>query len=604
MTLPVDHLTTAESDDDQRKLQARIKQAVVMMVDDEVGVLDMLEASLRKRGYRQFIKLDQPIQTLEYIKQEQPDVLLLDLEMPGVDSFDILMAIRANDDTRALPVIMLSSNSNPASNSRAWKFGVTELLTKPIDATELALRLRNSLTIKAYQDQLAYYDTLTRLPNRKLFIERVERAINNARQQQQAICVLSIAIDRFQQINDSFGLKTGDTLLQRIATRLMNTLRSDDSVFSLYGAGLISQIARSGGDEFSILLTDQDEMKGVRQLADKLLDNVRRPFDIEGNEIFVTASIGIASFPKNGDKADVLLRHADAACAYSKRLGRDGYSVYSPAINVMSRKMMDLETALRRALSKDEMRLHYQPKIHASTGKLVGVEALLRWYREDGTLVSPQQFIPIAETTGLIVPIGEWVISEACRQNSVWQQAGLEALKVSVNVSGHQFRKRGFASIIESALSQSGMAADKLMIELTESMLTGDVDRHVRILADIKAMGAGLSIDDFGTGYSSLSYLSRFPIDELKIDRSFITNVPDSTQEAAIVKAIIVMAKSLNLDVVAEGVESNEQLEFLQALDCDIIQGYFYNRALPADELFEFAKEWCPRDDSNVRPSA
>ena len=592
MTLPVDHLTTAETEDDQRKLQSRIKHALIMMVDDDASILDMLETSLRKRGYRQFIKLDNPALALARIKQEQPDVLLLDLEMPDIDSFDVLIAIRANEETRSLPVIMLSSNSNPASNSKAWKHGVTELLTKPIDATELALRLRNSLTIKAYQDQLAYYDTLTRLPNRKLFIERVERAISAARHSQRSLCVLSIAVDRFQQINDSFDLKVGDAVLQRVATRLMNTLRGDSDVYGQYGEGVISQIARSGGDEFSILLTDQDGLEKVKRLADTLLDNVRRPLNIDDNEILVTASIGIASFPTNGDRADVLLRHADAACAYSKRLGRDGYSIYSPAINMMSRKKMNLETALRRALAKDEMRLHYQPKVHAVTGRLIGMEALLRWYRDDGSLINPQQFIPIAEATGLIVPIGEWVINEACRQHSIWQQQGLTDLKVSVNVSGHQFRKSSFASIIESALRASSMDANTLMIELTESMLTGDVDRHVRILEDIKAIGAGLSIDDFGTGYSSLSYLSHFPIDELKIDRSFIMHVPDSVQQSAIVRAIIIMAQSLNLDVVAEGVESKEQLDFMRELDCDIIQGYFFNRPLPADEFLAYAKRY------------
>jgi diguanylate cyclase (GGDEF)-like protein len=589
MTLPVDYMSTLGRDEDQRKLHSRLKQALIMMVDDEPIVMDILETFLEERGYHQFIKVDQSELAIETIKREEPDILLLDLKMPKVNGFDILEGIRRDDDIKFLPVIVLTSSTDPANKLKALELGATEFLAKPVDASELALRLRNSLTIKAYQDQLAYYDTLTRLPNRKFFIERVERAIQHA-EVSQTLAVMSIAVDRFKQINDSFGLKIGDALLQHIATRLMNVLRKLDDTINQDDANIIRKLARSGGDEFSVLLSNTADVDHVENFVIQLQNSLHEPFDIDGNEIFVTASIGVAKYPVDAEETDVLLKQADAACACAKKSGRDSYQLYSPAINAMSREVMGLEIGLRRALEKNQLALHYQPKISIDTGEIMGMEALLRWYKDDGTLIPPDQFIPIAEETGLIIPIGAWVLHEACRQNSEWQQLGIEGLKVSVNVSGHQFRKAGFAKVIEQTLANTGMDAKYLVIELTESMLTGDTDRHIRILNSIKSLGAGLSIDDFGTGYSSLSYLSRFPIDELKVDRSFILDVPKSPQDSAIVKAIIAMAQSLCLSVVAEGVEDEAQVEFLRSLDCDIIQGYFYSRPLPADDFYAFVK--------------
>jgi diguanylate cyclase (GGDEF)-like protein len=589
MTLPVDYIGTLGSDDDQRKLHSRLKQAVIMMVDDEPIVMDILETFLEEKGYHQFIKVDQSELAIDTIKREEPDILLLDLKMPKVNGFDILDSIRRDNDIKFLPVIVLTSSTDPANKLKALELGATEFLAKPVDASELALRLRNSLTIKAYQDQLAYYDTLTRLPNRKLFIERVERAIHHA-DPAQTLAVMSIAVDRFKQINDSFGLKVGDALLQQIATRLMNVLRQLDNTHDQEKADVIRKIARSGGDEFSVLLTEAADVSRVEGITVQLQDSLREPFDVDSNEIFVTASIGVANYPTDAGETDVLLKQADAACAFAKKSGRDNYQLYSPAINAMSREVMGLETALRRALEKQQLSVYYQPKISIATGEIMGMEALLRWFQEDGKFIPPDLFIPIAEETGLIIPIGEWVLHEACRQNSEWQQQGIEGLKISVNVSGHQFRKAGFASIIEKTLASTGMDAKYLVVELTESMLTGDTDRHIRILNAIKELGAGLSIDDFGTGYSSLSYLSRFPIDELKIDRSFIIDVPKNPQDSAIVKAIIAMAQSLHLSVVAEGVEDEAQVEYLQTLDCDIIQGYYFSRPLPAADFYAFMK--------------
>jgi diguanylate cyclase (GGDEF)-like protein len=590
MTLPVDYIATLGLGDDQRKLHSRLRQAVIMLADDDLEVISTLEAFLKAEGYHLFVKVNRSVDVIETIKSEEPDILLLGFEC---DDFNVLDAIRRDDDLKMLPIIIVtpSSDSSHAANKlKALMLGATEYLAKPIEACDLSLRLRSVLTAKAYQDQLAYYDTLTRLPNRKLFIERVERALYQRQDAVDMLSVMSIAVDRFKQINDSFGFKVGDTLLQRIATRLMNVLRDNDRLSDYDDSIIIRNIARSGGDEFSVLLSNNVDIKFVKSIAEQFLKVLREPFDIEGNEIFVTASIGVASYPDDGVETDTLLREADAACAFAKRSGRDTFQLYSPTINALSRERMSLESGLRRAIEKEQLSVYYQPKIALDTGKIMGMEAILRWCREDGSWVSPDQFIPVAEETGLIVAIGEWVLKEACRQNSEWQQQGLGDLKISVNVSGHQFRKIGFVSLIENTLATTGLDPKYLIVELTESMLTGNIDRHIRILEAIKTMGAGLSIDDFGTGYSSLSYLSRFPIAELKIDRSFLLDIPDNRHDTAIVNAIIAMAHSLNLSVVAEGVEGEAQVDFLRDAGCDIIQGYYFSKPLSADDFVDFIK--------------
>lgn len=588
MTLPVEYITELNSDDDRIELFSRLKSALIMMVDDEPIVMDVLETFLDEEGYNNCIKIDQSPLAIEAIKREKPDILLLDLKMPDVDGFDILNMIRLDDEIKLLPVIVLTSSSDPANKLKALELGATEFLPKPIDASELALRLRNSLMVKAYQDQLAYYDTLTKLPNRKLFIERVEQRVNLP--QQQPFVVMTIAVDRFKQINDSLGLKAGDALLQKIAYRLVKILRNLSKNKAHNEEDFIKSVARSGGDEFSILLVEEAQVDSIDYVVEEVLSSLRQPFEVEEGEVFITASVGVALYPEDGAETNTLLRQSAAASAHAKKSGRDSFSFYTSEISTLSREKHGLETALRRAMEREELLLFYQPKVDISTGRVVGSEALLRWYREDESYVPPDKFIPIAEETGLIIPIGEWVLHEACRQNSLWHSQGFDSLKVSVNVSGHQFRKRGFSAVIKEALTNTRMLPDRLILELTESMLIGNIDRNVQILEDIKEFGAGLSIDDFGTGYSSLSYLSRFPIDELKIDRSFIMDVPESPNDSAIVRAIVAMADSLELSVVAEGIENEKQLNFLQAMNCNIIQGYYYSRPLPADEFLEFVK--------------
>ncbi|MFA7555827.1 MAG: EAL domain-containing protein [Spongiibacteraceae bacterium] len=600
MTFPIDYITALESDDDQRRLYSRLKAAAIMIVDDQPELMRVVERYLLAEGYCHVHKSTQLSALIEQIRQHDPDLLLLCLNTGSgsggveADSFGLLRAIRADTQVRFLPVIVLLPEASSADKLTALELGAADFISEPIDASELSVRVRNSLMIKAYQDQLAYYDSLTRLPNRKFFIDRVDRAITPVGKDQQSVKVLLIAIDRFKQINDSFGFSTGDVLLQMIATRLMNMLRHSNIVIGSGEHDITRQLARTGGDEFSMLLLGGAgaivDQLAVKSIATQLLAGLREPYYIDDVEVLITASIGVAEYVENSIDTDTLLKEADAACAYIKALGGDGFKTYSPEINALSRQRAGMEVGLRRALERQELIVHYQPKIDLATGAVFGMEALLRWPLAGGGFVSPEQFIPVAEATGLIVPLGEWVLYEACKQHVAWQQQGLTGLKISVNVSGYQFRKSGFATLIKRTLVATGMLPQDLIVELTESTLTGDIDGHIRILESIKAMGAGLSIDDFGTGYSSLSYLNRLPISELKIDRSFIINVPTNTDDSVIVKAIIAMSHSLQLTVVAEGVETRAQLDYLQQQGCDIIQGDWFSPPMAAGDFFEFVK--------------
>jgi diguanylate cyclase len=566
------------------------KNATIMMVDDEPIMMEILQVFLEEKGYHNFIMIDQSTQALEVLNRENPDVLLLDLIMPKVNGFDILEAVRANPETVHMPVIVLTSSSDDDTKLRALELGATDFLAKPIDSSELALRLRNTLTVKAYQDQLAYYDSLTGLPNRKLFLDRLGWVIKRGRREKKLVSVMNIGLDRFRHINDSLGPKAGDSLLRQVAERLTQVIRESDIV-GIVKEEFAGSLARLGGDEFSIVLFEVNQADNAAIVARRILRSFHRSFVVFGQEVFITASIGIAVYPHDGEDTDVLIKHAGAAVIHAKQQGRDNFQFYSKEINAQSRERLNLETSLRRAIERDELELYYQPKIALHDGRIMGMEALLRWNNPERGLVSPAKFIPLAEETGLIVPIGEWVIREACRQNKAWQNHGVGNLKVSVNVSSQQFRHQHLRQVIQSALSESAMDPCWLMVEITESVVMDDAEKTVELLVDIRRHGISFSIDDFGTGYSSLSYLKKLPLDELKIDRSFLLEVPHNQEDAAVTKAIIAIAHGLGLSVVAEGVENNAQLEFLRQQGCDVIQGFLFSKPLPAAQFAAFVKE-------------
>jgi diguanylate cyclase (GGDEF)-like protein len=415
------------------------------------------------------------------------------------------------------------------------------------------------------------HDTLTGLANRFLFLDRTGQALLNARRAGKSVALLMIGLDRFARVNDALGHAFGDTILKVMAERLLGVIRQTDTG------------ARLDGDKFALItpITSADDSVIV---AEKVLKAVQEPFHIEGQEVVVTTSVGISVFPTDGDHADLLIKHADFALHHANASGRNQYQFYAQEMNTRAQHRLQLERDMRRALQNDEFLVYFQPKISAGN-KIKGMEALIRWKDPFKGMVSPAEFIPVAEETGLIEEIGTWVMQASCRQTKAWQDMGLPSVRCSVNVSAHQFRSRHIVEKVKAALAESGLEADWLELEITESMLMNNVEEVVAKMQALRDLGVNLSIDDFGTGYSSLSYLGRFPITTLKIDRAFVHDVESNPNTAEIARAIIGLSRGLALEVVAEGAELAEQVQFLRDNGCDVVQGFFFSRPLPAHEF-------------------
>ena len=445
---------------------------------------------------------------------------------------------------------------------------------------------RKSAEAKIYN--LAYYDELTELPNRELFSQSLERTITTAKSESQKFAVLFVDLDRFKRINDTLGHTIGDELLKDVADRLAKCTRSTDSIAHLdpTASGNI-KLARLGGDEFVIKLYGVDSEDSVGMVATRIIDALTPPFTCAGHQFVVTPSIGIAMYPQDGKTGEELLMNADSAMYRAKAVGRNNFKFYSETMRTKSLHRLDLENLIRTAIEEEQFELYFQPKVDATNFRLVGAEALLRWFHPQRGAIRPDDFIPIAEETGLIIPIGQWVLREACKQVKVWASSPVGAVPVSVNISSHQFRDNGLVGDVLEAVASAGIKPTDVELEITESVLLQDVDKTLIELKALKEAGLSLSIDDFGTGYSSLSYLKRFPIDTIKIDRSFVKDLHQDTDDAAICAAILAMSQQLGLNVVAEGVETREQLDFLRRHKCDHIQGYICSKPLPADEFFQ-----------------
>ena len=453
---------------------------------------------------------------------------------------------------------------------------------------------------KQAEDQirfLAFYDGLTRLPNRLLFLEGLNLSLASARRQDRRLGVLFLDLDRFKRINDTLGHSAGDRLLQAVAERLKRCLRSSDTLARGEVAAAGDTVARLGGDEFIVLLTDMARGEDAAKVARRILEALADPFRLDEQEVFITGSLGISVFPHDGEDADTLLKNADTAMYHAKDAGRNGYQFYSGSMNAAAFQRLSMENNLRRALERDEFLLHFQPQVDVATGAIVGAEALVRWRHPELGLVSPADFIPLAEETGLILPIGEWVLRRACVQARAWQDAGYPPLHMAVNISGRQFRQQLLVRSVEQAVAAAGYDPRRLELEITESVLMRSAEETVRTLRHLKEMGSRISVDDFGTGYSSLNYLTRFPIDALKIDQSFVRDITTDPADAAITTAVIAMAAGLKLEVIAEGVETPEQVAFLRRQGCHLMQGYHFSRPVPAEEFEKLlqAKAGAPR---------
>lgn len=566
-------------------------KSTILIVDDEIVSRYTVEALLSSEGY-ELVFAESGEEALEKAVELVPDLMLLDVMMPGMNGFEVCQLLRANPRLAELPVVMVTALDDRESRIKGIEAGADDFMSKPFDRAELRARIRTITRLNRYrrlvetEEKLAYlanYDPLTSLPNRNLLMERMRQTLGRASRNQQGVAVLVLDLDGFQMINDSLGHEVGDKMLQEVASRLTHTV------------SVGATVARLSGDEFVIMEEANDPVKQVSDIAQRVLDAISQFMMLNQHEIVITASLGISVFPSDGEEPSGLLKNANIALSRAKAEGKNTYQFFTGEMNTMALKRLILENQLRKVLERNELCLYYQPQVELASGRIVGLEALLRWQHPELGFVSPGQFISVAEEMGLIIPIGEWVLRTACIQNQIWQEAGLPPIRMSVNVSGRQFQDPGLLQMIKNVLVETGLNPIYLELELTESMLMEEnINRKesvFAVLTQLQTMGIHIAIDDFGTGYSSLSYLKRFPLNTLKIDRSFVQDVNTNTDDAAITTAIIAMAHSLQLTVVAEGVETKEQLAFLEKRQCEIVQGYFFSPPISVKEMTKMLKQ-------------
>lgn len=558
----------------------------ILVIEDEEFVRENILELLNAEGLDAIAAENGRI-GLDLAQQQQPDLILCDVMMPELDGFAVLTALRQSSSLAGIPFIFLTAKAAKNDFRQGMELGADDYLTKPFTRAELlgaiAIRAKKQAAVKEiYKTELQqakeqlkyllYYDSLTKLPNQLSLQEQFQDIKPPDTEKQKILAVVCLTLDRFSQINDNLGNSFGDLLLKAVAERLKSCVSPPDIV------------ARLNADKFAIIISKIEHKSDAVCLVENILSTLAKTFIIGEREIFITASIGLSFYRRDGRELEELLNHANKGMIQARQQGGNQYQIYTPAFNISSLERLSLQTSLRHALERDELRVHYQPQIDLEQGKIIGAEALIRWQHPEHGLVSPVRFIPLAEETGLIIPIGEWVLSEACKQAKVWQNSGFPSLRISVNLSGRQFSQIDLRQRLLQILQECNFHPQYLDLELTESMLVQNTDVAIRRLDALKSLGVKIAIDDFGTGYSSLSYLQQFPFDTLKIDRCFVKNVNNS-HNSAITKAIIQMAKSLNLKLVAEGVETEKELAFVCQHQCDLMQGYLFSPALSSPEF-------------------
>jgi diguanylate cyclase (GGDEF)-like protein len=572
-----------------------LKEATIMMVDDEPIIVETLENLLDDAGYRNFVSTNDPKKAIELMESKKPDIVLLDVMMPEVTGLDILESMGMDEELQYIPSIIITAATDSETKLKALELGATDVLNKPVDPSELALRVRNTLATKANQDRLMKFDALTGLPNRRYFMVHFAKALAKAREASGSFALLHIDLDNFKKINDTLGNSTGDGLLKGVAKRLANWLRDSD-IASISGVDIEDiALSRIGGDEFVLILHNAGRVENAVKLASEIISALEKPYRVGGRETFVTASIGIAMYPmddeamsteaEDGEILDGLLSHADIAMSEAKRRGRNRVQQYTSELNARARERQSFESQLRQALERHELTLKFRPKASVWTNQITGAEALLTWQSPNLGELSPEQFIPVAEEAGLMLPISEWMVYEACTLASQWQSTSTAPVRISVGISSRQFDLSRLMLSIRSALNNADVSGECLGLEFTESIFVESPEESMSALQGIKDMGVEISIGHFGTGHSSLSYLKSFPVDQLKIDESFVKGIPDDADNTAIVASFIPMTHSLGLTVVADGVESNAQLDFLKDRGCDEYQGDLLSNPVPASEF-------------------
>ncbi len=556
----------------------------VLIVDDDRGMRYALRNVLEEDGYR-IEEASNGAVALAYCERHMPDLVLMDALMPVMDGFEACARLRELPGSDHTPVLIITALDDESSIESAFAAGAKDYIPKPVHFAVLrqrVARLLKASRAEKHVRQLAYQDMLTGLANRAQFNEYLNRLLERQRPEGEMLAVLFLDLDRFKIVNDTLGHDVGDLLLKAVAERIVGCVRTSDLV------------ARLGGDEFTVVLDGIKQPKVVASISEKICSVLAKPFVFMGQEMYVTTSIGISIYPMDGTDSGTLIKHADTAMFRAKERGNH-FQFYEYGMESAVSRRLELDSELRRALAREELIVHYQPQAEVESGRIIGMEALVRWQHPERGLIPPSDFIPIAEETGLIVPLGEWVLHAACSQLKRWIEAGYEPVKVSINLSGRQLERPDIAASVERILQDTGLPADLLELEITESTIMARAGEVIPVLQKLKTMGVTLAVDDFGTGYSSLNYLKRFPIDVLKVDRSFVVDIAEDADAGAILTAIIVLAASLRLKVVAEGVETADQHAFLREHGCDRLQGYYLSRALSADEFAERFLEHGPR---------
>jgi predicted signal transduction protein with EAL and GGDEF domain len=532
---------------------------------------------------------------------ERPDLVFMDVEMPGMTGLEACQRIRELPQGKTIPIMIVTGSEDRESIDKGFDAGATQYKTKPVNWSLLGRDVQYMLrasdafnSLKRQEDRLrhlAYYDPLTSLPNRRSFNEQLTRLLKRSQRRKTIAALLFIDLDHFKRINDSIGHTRGDSLLVEIARRLTMELREEDSINYLsesstadHSESGAAEISRLGGDEFTVVLSDVDDTADIEKVAKRILDCLSQPIPLQSHNPVVTPSIGIALYPHDGKDPDILIRNADTAMYFAKAEGRACYRFYNEEMNAKAVEELKMEEELRDALRNSELELRYQPQVNSITGEVVSIEALVRWKHPKRGMVSPEEFIPVAESTGQIIELGEWVMEEVARHCLYWDTLGLSAHRVCVNISPLQFNHGNLSDWIADFLVKSGLSPDRLELELTESAIMNDAETNIAKLRALKSLGVDLAVDDFGTGYSSLSYLKRFPIDTLKIDHSFVNDL-NTADGAAIVDAILALAKALNLRVIAEGIEKESQLAYLVAKGCDLLQGFYFARPIYPEDV-------------------
>ena len=563
-------------DVDTRKRRSKTSDAHILIVDDDRTTRFVIRNVMEDAGHF-VLEAKNGEEALKIFNEQLPDLILMDANMPVMDGFSTCHQLRKHPEGSQIPILIITGLDDEHSIERAFAVGATDYIPKPVNIAVLGKRVERLLEAsraEKHMRHLAFVDPLTGLPNRTQFTNRLKELLEvRSRGNNRALAILFIDVDRFKLINDTLGHDAGDMLLKVVAERLRGCTRGDDIV------------ARLGGDEFTVIVDSAETAEDVSIVADKICSTFNNAIRFLDQEIFVTVSVGIAMYPIDGEDIATLMKRADTAMFQAKK-NRNEFRFYEQSMESAVSWRLEMETDLRRALERDELVVHYQPQMDLASGKIVGVEALVRWEHPERGMVPPNDFIPLAEEAGLIEAIGEWVLDAACRQLQKWLRMGLGPLRMSVNISGRQLDKKNLAEIVATILNSTGLPPDTLELEITESAIMDKPDQVLSILKQLKDMGILIAVDDFGTGYSSLAYLKRFPIDILKIDQSFVRDLPDNAEDVAIITGVIALGKSLNLLLVAEGVENDAQRALLAEQGCDMMQGFLLSKPLPAS-MFE-----------------